>query len=580
MPKPGSHRIILLFVTATFWHPTTLVLHCESKATTMAKTIIERMCSIAEKMSPGGREFRMGITKMTKATEDINALAKELDLSPIQIVILTAIVRRSFHLKIVCQDLADLLDLDYLKFLTYHQELEGLRKRGYMRIDKDGDIIIPKSVIDSLVDNHPVKPEPMTGLEASDLLFRIKRTLAIRADGQCSTSDVYEELQVLMEQNPDNSVSRSVRIINNQVTSLEIIVLYGLIYRYYYEDDDMVGWHDLDEYLTEEELDSLRCHYQLERMPLQRKGIIEYSGRNGLINKDYFRLTKNVKEELFADVGGIRKEKQRVKAARKMQSNEITPKTMFYNPDEGRQVSRLKELMSDERFDDIRAKMKTKNLRTGFTCLFYGGPGTGKTESVYQIARESGRNLFIVDVSQIKSCWVGESEKNIKEVFDEYRQAVNAGGTIPILLFNEADAIFGIRQQGAERAVDKMENSLQNIILQEMENLDGILIATTNLTDNLDKAFERRFLYKVHFDKPSVEARTAIWRSMIPELSEAEAIQLATDFDFSGGQIENVARKRAIADILETTEPDYAAIRSYCEEETLTGNELKRKIGF
>lgn len=546
----------------------------------MAKTIIERMCSIAQKMSPGSRDFQMGISKMSKAKEDINALAKELDMSPIQIVILTAIVRRSSHLRIECQDLAVLLDMDYLTFLTYHQELEGLRKRGYIRIDKDGDIIIPKTVINSLVDNKPLMPEPMTGLEASDLLFRIKRTLAIRADGQCSTTDVYEELQVLMEQNPDNSVSRSVRKINNQVTSLEIIVLYGLIYRYYYEDDDMVGWHDLDDYFTEDELDSLRSHYRRERMPLQRKGIIEYSGQNGLINKDYFRLTKNVKEELFADVGGVRKEIQRVKATRKMQSNEIPPKTMFYNPDEGRQVSRLKELMSDERFDDIRAKMKTKNLRTGFNCLFYGSPGTGKTESVYQIARESGRNLFIVDVSQIKSCWVGESEKNIMEVFDEYRQAVNAGGTVPILLFNEADAIFGIRQQGAERAVDKMENSLQNIILQEMENLDGILIATTNLTANLDKAFERRFLYKVRFDKPSIEARTAIWRSMIPELSDAEASQLATDFDFSGGQIENISRKRAIASILETAEPDYAAIRSYCEEETLTGNESKRKIGF
>ena len=546
----------------------------------MAKTIIERMCSIAQKMSPGSRDFQMGISKMSKAKEDINALAKKLEMSSIQIVILTAIVRRSYHLRIECQDLADLLDLDYLKFLTYHQELEGLRKRGYIRIDKDGDIIIPKSVIDSLVNNNPVMPEPITGLEASDLLFRIKRTLAIRADGQCSTSYVYEELQVLMERNLDNSVSRTVRKINNQVTSLETIVLYGLIYRYYYEDDDMVGWHDLEDYFTEEELDSLRCHYRRERMPLQRKGIIEYSGQNGLINKDYFRLMKNVKEELFADVGGVRKENQKVKATRKMQSNEITPKTLFYNPDEGQQVSRLEKLMSNERFDDIRAKMKTKNFRTGFNCLFYGGPGTGKTETVYQIARESGRDLFIVDVSQIKSCWVGESEKNIKEIFVRYRQTVNAGGTIPILLFNEADAIFGIRKQGAERAVDKMENSLQNIILQEMEDLDGILIATTNLTANLDKAFERRFLYKIRFGKPSVEARTAIWRSMIPELSEAESIQLATDFDFSGGQIENVSRKRALAAILETKEPDYATIRSYCEEETLTGNESKRKIGF
>lgn len=125
----------------------------------MAKTIIERMCSIAQKMSPGSRDFQMGISKMSKAKEDINALAKELDMSPIQIVILTAIVRRSSHLRIECQDLAVLLDMDYLTFLTYHQELEGLRKRGYIRIDKDGDIIIPKTVINSLVDNKLSFPD-------------------------------------------------------------------------------------------------------------------------------------------------------------------------------------------------------------------------------------------------------------------------------------------------------------------------------------------------------------------------------------------------------------------------------------
>ena len=301
---------------------------------------------------------------------------------------------------------------------------------------------------------------------------------------------------------------------------------------------------------------------------------------NGMMNKDYFRITQNVKEELFADVGGVRKVESFVKASRKLSASEITEKTLFYNSLEGQQVKRLIELMNERRFEEIRQKMKEKGLRTGFTCLFYGSPGTGKTETVYQIARESGRDLFIIDVSQIKSCWVGESEKNIKEIFDKYRQTVKAGGTIPILLFNEADAIFGIRQLGAERAVDKMENSLQNIILQEMEDLDGILMATTNLTSNFDKAFERRFLYKVHFEKPSIEARAAIWQSMIPVLSEDESIQLATDYDFSGGQIENVSRKRAIAAILETVEPNYAAIRSYCEEETLSGSESKRKIGF
>ena len=86
------------------------------------------------------------------------------------------------------------------------------------------------------------------------------------------------------------------------------------------------------------------------------------------------------------------------------------------------------------------------------------------------------------------------------------KQSVKA----PILLFNEADAIIGKCQVGAERAVEKMENSIQNIILQEIEQLDGILIATTNLAENMDKAFERRFLYKVKFEKPDLACRSQI----------------------------------------------------------------------
>lgn len=99
--------------------------------------------------------------------------------------------------------------------------------------------------------------------------------------------------------------------------------------------------------------------------------------------------------------------------------------------------------------------------------------------------------------------WVGESEKNIKGIFDDYKKEVKQLAKAPILLFNEADAIIGKRQVGAERAVEKMENSIQNIILQEIEQLDGILIATTNLAENMDKAFERRFLYKIQFEKPA-----------------------------------------------------------------------------
>ena len=176
--------------------------------------------------------------------------------------------------------------------------------------------------------------------------------------------------------------------------------------------------------------------------------------------------------------------------------------------------------------------------------------------------------------------WVGESEKNIKAIFDRYREHVKNSKVAPILLFNEADAVIGKRREGAERAVDKMENSIQNIILQEMETLDGIMIATTNLEQNMDKAFERRFLYKIKFNKPSVEARMSIWRSMIPALSDGESKILASKYDFSGGQIENIARHYAIDNVLHGEgENRLERLCAYSEGEKFEKKEC-HKIGF
>ena len=186
----------------------------------------------------------------------------------------------------------------------------------------------------------------------------------------------------------------------------------------------------------------------------------------------------------------------------------------------------------------------------------------------------------MVDVPRIKSKWVGESEKNIKALFDRYREQVKRTKLTPILLFNEADAIIGKRKNGAENAVDKMENSIQNIILQEMENLDGIMIATTNLQQNMDKAFERRFLYKIKFDKPTEEARASIWHTMIPELSDLDVHTLASKYDFSGGQIENIARHYAIDTILHSTSDDVLPMLiRHCDNERLDEKDM-RKIGF
>ena len=145
-------------------------------------------------------------------------------------------------------------------------------------------------------------------------------------------------------------------------------------------------------------------------------------------------------------------------------------------------------------------------------------------------------------------------------------------------MFNEADGIFSRRKESNQSSVDQTENAIQNIILQEMEDLNGILIATTNMANNLDKAFERRFLYKICFEKPTVEARLQIWKDKIPSLTDNEAACIAEQFNLSGGQIDNIARKCIMKEVLYDSSPNLDELFAYCNEESLQTS--VRRIGY
>ena len=256
---------------------------------------------------------------------------------------------------------------------------------------------------------------------------------------------------------------------------------------------------------------------------------------------------------------------------------DIVFKNLYYNPSVEQQIQRLHSLLEEKNFRMVQKRLQERGFHKGITCLFYGSPGTGKTETVLQLAKSSGRDVMQVSMSQIRSKWVGENQNNIQEVFASYKERVRASKLCPILLFNEADAIIGNRMEVTTSSVDKMENSIQNVILQEMENLEGIMIATTNLERSLDAAFERRFLYKIKFEKPSLQVRTQIWQSMMPDVDEATLSSIASQYDFSGGQIENIARKALVDDLLfySSDISNKERISTFCRQEVLSKNAIK-----
>jgi SpoVK/Ycf46/Vps4 family AAA+-type ATPase len=196
----------------------------------------------------------------------------------------------------------------------------------------------------------------------------------------------------------------------------------------------------------------------------------------------------------------------------------------------------------------------------------------------------TGRDIMQVDISSIRDKWYGETEKIVKGIFESYAQRVKKSKRIPILLINEADAVLSVRTSvgGNNPTLEKTENAIQNILLQAMEDIDGIMIATTNLTCNLDSAFDRRFLYKVEFHQPSVEAKTHIWQSFIPGLADTDASVLARSYNFSGGQIENIARKVMVDHLLFGGTPDLNHIEELCSKEQIarSNTNSRKPIGF
>ena len=314
---------------------------------------------------------------------------------------------------------------------------------------------------------------------------------------------------------------------------------------------------------------------------LQKAGLVELQTKSSLFGEcTEIYLTDKGKQlyfeedaALFIDNGD---NKNRIKPEK------ITQKRLFFPTEQQEQLSLVENALEEENYQALISRLEAKGMPKGVAVLLYGAPGTGKTETVMQWARKCGREIIHVDISASKSMWYGESEKIVKKIFSDYRSACSAGGKKPILLFNEADAIFSTRREvgGSNSSIDQTENTIQNIILEEMEKLDGILIATTNLQDNLDAAFERRFLFKIRYEKPSVEAKKLIWKDKLTTLSDEQALNLSTAFDFSGGEIDNIVRKATMEEVISGKQPTAEDIYNLCAHEKLSSRSSGTRIGF
>jgi len=537
----------------------------------------------------GGKSLAAGFSQ--QADKHIAAAAAFMDLTKIQTVLFAHLLNQFDCESISLKDISESFRCEMIEFIKYMNEIDVLARRRLIKIKRQVNrrgqnmpvYRIPIEVIDAIRTGVKYAPVKHDNLSIEKFLEVVDDLFAERIDGEIICESLFNELRGLFNDNQHLKITQ--RFKWYKFEEEEAVLLLRFINLYVRDDDERIGINDIDgifEYSSD--LHCIERELKKEEHILMRSGLVEFSGYDGIADTEYFRLSEKAKEEFLSELESGCQTGKRGKDY--IQAGKITAKKMFYNKKDAGKVEELQMLLLQKKFSSVQKRLKKSGMRCGFACLFYGEPGTGKTETVYQLARIAKRDIMLVDISETKSMWYGESEKQIKQIFTRYKAAVKSAldkrERIPVLFLNEADALIGKRSviSDEKRAVDQTENTIQNILLQELENLDGILIATTNLTRNMDKAFERRFLYKIEFSKPDTDTRVNIWRSVIPALSAADAAVLAKKYEFSGGQIENIARRSTVDNILFGSALKLEKLLSLCEDELLDKAARGRTIGF
>ena len=203
---------------------------------TMSKTIIERMYAITQKLKGDGPFANLDLSEdnIKAADKDLKELEDKLGLSRMQVIFLTAMLQHSCRYRICPDDISQYLGMDYLEFLTYSKETDELKKKGYIHIDNEGN-----------------------RLDTARILTRIRRKLSLLSEGQMTSNETIAEIDNLLDENPETSISKSCRKWLAEVSDDERLVIYVMLFRYYYEEDDMIGWSDMNDYFDDDSLDWL-----------------------------------------------------------------------------------------------------------------------------------------------------------------------------------------------------------------------------------------------------------------------------------------------------------------------------------
>jgi AAA+ superfamily predicted ATPase len=545
----------------------------------MEQNIKQKVLECIERVYELAYDCKLEEAFFKKVDTDLSLLSDYFRVNKSQALFISIIFTKNFSRNGVdFEDLIRYFDCSPIKLLYFSDDFKTLTNSRIIKIIKKRfggeELTVNNLIKEAILQNRNI-PEKLTE-EITDIIELLQKIYSLGVDRESdekSTIELFAETKELLQTFQDFPLIQKINQFNFQIEDTYFFLY--LIWK------TILGSESIDIGKAMEVIfdqDKSRVKYMTKL----------YMGENDLVNLKlvdfvearFFNNTEIKLSEL--SIALLKENNIAVFSRKKKKGNVLYPadipfKELLFCKEDMNQIYTLKDLLQEPKFTETQQRLTNINLPKGINVMLHGLPGTGKTEIVKQLAKESGRALMKVEISQSKSMWFGESEKIIKRIFTDYKAFAEECSTMPILLFNEADAILSKRKETASN-VGQTENAIQNILLEELENFEGILIATTNLISNLDKAFERRFLFKIQFQKPALSIKAKIWQSKLKYLTMEESMLLAEKFDFSGGQIENVYRKAEIHEIIKGKSVGFDDLLAFCEEETL--EQQVSKIGF
>ena len=477
-----------------------------------------------------------------------------------------------------------ILGFSPLDFIFISNKFKELKKKGWVRLCKkrynsrSEDIEIAKELMDAIMYNNIEKLIIYEPKNLSEALLQI-RNFTKNIIGDFYQDELIEATYDYIERLTTFPYINQI-LEEDKLEKLEKVILIWLSAENIFNKEEF----DLDN-IIEMFSEDHSVSYSLKQRIINHESIIMKDGYLEYLKPNLADFSSVKLGDRLTDLLNVHCPKmEHVKVAPKycqlIDPNDVETQQFLFNDNNKKSIDDIINLTSESKYLNLTKKFTDKGMKPGLTMLFYGLPGTGKTELVKQISKTHNRAIFQVEMSAIKDMFVGNSEKNLKRVFKDYSDAVKQYKITPILLFNEADAILGKRNL-VQNAVDQMLNSMQNILLQELEDFKGIFIATTNLIENIDGAFDRRLLYKLKFENPNDETRYKILQNQFANINNKTLKLISTQHQLSGGQIQNIKKKFVIDQLLFDNNSNISnKLIDFIEEETQFRSITKNKIGF